>query len=712
MNKREAGQYLDTIFSTQRGHIAAAYKDRNESWQEKQFSWPEDRTKLIGWAAVHADANVFICPALRRDAHTRKKGDMLPSQWLWADVDWQNVPADRVDEVHKRIAEIGTIQVRSGTGENVHVYVQLTAPVDHTEHIRLNTGLKDFLYADAKQADNSLLRLPGTTNWKTEHGSPVVWQNENRSRVGISKSSLMKRRQFRDVKVIDDWEASEWDFVEPEGLPRRVKALVEMPVAEAEARYGSRYKAVWAVTGDLHRKGYDTDTIHTLMHRFPPALSKAASENGYDVHRDVDKRLTWDRSKGIIQEETEADEDAGEVFEEMTAEEFEDSTIKEQGERILLRRKAERWARQQEAMRGHTEPPPDASESLSDALSTPAAPVQYLIDGLCSAQGNVVIAGQYKSGKTKLMMASLVSSLVDGEPFLGAYEVHVPEGGAVVGHWNLEMSRLDLVDKYMRPAGVKNVANVHLAHWRGFKLNILTEPGRDHAVAWLKDREIQVWTIDSWTALCRMCGVDPNSGVEVGALLGAIDEIKELAGVSVLFFLAHTARASSESERPGTRGASEVDDHVDSRWMVTVDKSGVRFLQAEGRDTQMPAMSLDFDEDTGRSKLGSTTRAGAAKDGVVQLVVKAVQNHGRPVNRATLLKLLRENKVSTRGADAGIEEAVDSGFIQVEVVARPGGGRSFKQYTLTRETAPEDDRTRRATPREVNLANVRVKRNG
>lgn len=710
MNKREAGQYLDTLFGQREGYIAAAYKDRDESWQEKQFAWPKDRTTLLGWAAVHADANIFVCPALRRDAHTRKKGDMLPTSWLWADVDMQNIPQDKRTEVEARIAEVGTVVVSSGSGDNRHVYVNLGTPVDHTEHIRLNTGLKDFLRADAKQADNSLLRLPGTTNWKTDTGTGV--KLEGGTGRAVSKASLLKRRVFRDVKVMDDWEASEWDFVEPEGLPRRVRALVEMAVEEAEARYGSRYKAVWAVTGDLHRKGYDTDTIHTLMHRFPPALSKAASENGYDVHRDVDKRLMWDRSKAIAAEDTEADEDAGDVFEELSVEEFEDSTVREQGERILLRRKAERWARQQEALGGHTEPPPDMSESLSDALRAPAAPVQYLIDGLCSAAGNVVIAGQYKSGKTKLMMASLVTSLVDNEPFLGAYEVHVPDGGAVVGHWNLEMSRLDLVDKYMRPAGVKNPHNIHLAHWRGVKFSILTEPGQEAAVEWLRSRNVKVWTIDSWTALCRMCGVDPNSGVEVGALLGAIDEIKQAAGVDVLFFLAHTARASSESERPGTRGASEVDDHVDSRWMVTVDKSGVRFLQAEGRDTQMPAMSLDFDEDTGRSKLGSTTRAGAARDGVVQLIVKAVQNHGRPVARATLVKLMRENKVSVRQCDAGIEEAVESGFIEVEVVPRPGGGRSFKQYTLTRETAPEDDRTRRATPREVNLANVRVKRNG
>src|SRR4051812_32523651 len=142
MDKRAAAQYLDNIYGTQPGYVAAAYKDRDQSWQEIQFAWPQDRTKLLGWAEVHQDANVFICPALRQDPHTRKKGDMLPSRWLWADVDMQSVPEDKRAEVETRINELGSLVVRSGSGDNRHVYVNLGTEVDHTEHIRLNTGLR------------------------------------------------------------------------------------------------------------------------------------------------------------------------------------------------------------------------------------------------------------------------------------------------------------------------------------------------------------------------------------------------------------------------------------------------------------------------------------------------------------------------------------------------------------------------------------------
>lgn len=710
MDKRAAEQYLTEMFGTQQGYVAVAYKDKGSSWQECQFAWPVDKRKLMGWAEVHSDANIFICPALRRDAHTRKKGDMQPSRWLWADVDMQAVPADKVQDVQARIKELGTTVIRSGTGDNVHVYVRLSKAVPHDQFIKLNTGLRDFLYADNKQADNSLLRLPGTTNWKTEAGSPVRRAGGVIRTRDVTPESLLKRRAFRDAKVIVDAEVSEWEFIEVEGLPRRVKAMVSMDVPQAEARYGSRYKAVWAVTGDLHKRGLGPDEIHSLMDKFPPALSKAADENGYDVHRDVDKRLAYDRAKAPVEDDTEIDEDAGDVFEEVSLEEMQASLLDEGVQRELLRRQIRRAADSAEAMRGHTEPPPDASVSLSDALSAPPAPVQWLIDGMCSAEANVVITGQYKSGKTKLMMSSLVTALADNEPFLGSKAVHVPEGGAVVGHWNLEMSALDLIDKYMRPAQFKNPHNVHLANWRGYRLNILTELGKAAAVEWLKSRNVQVWTLDSWTALCRMCGVDTNSGSEVSALLGRIDEIKVEAGVKVLFFLAHTARSSAEADKPGTRGASEVDDHVDSRWMFTVDRSEMRFLQAEGRDTQMSAVSLDFDEETGRSIIGAVTRETAARDGAVQTVVRILSNFGRPMNRATLNKKLKEAGISQRSLASVMEDAEASGWIQVTDAPRPRGGRPERMFSLTSDEAPEDDRKRNATPREVNLAGVRVHR--
>lgn len=707
MDKRAAEQYLNQIFGTNRGYVAVAYKDTEASWQDSQFAWPADKAKLLGWAEIHQDANVFICPALRKDAHTRKKGDLVPTKWLWADVDWQGVPESKRAEVKQRIAELGTLVVASGTGDNAHVYVELTRPVDAAQHAKLNTGLRDYLYGDNKQADNSLLRLPGTMNWKTDRGSMVSLREGNGKK--HSSAVLLKRRAFRDAKVVtDDIVPTDWVLTEVEGLSRRMKARLAMPVDEARARYGNRHNAVNGMVKDLHRAGFDSDQIHSLMNKFPAGLHKMADENGYDFHLDIDRCLA--RIIAIEEEVQEILNDDEEDMPLVSDEQYNREKLNEGVDKELFRRAVKRAADQAEATQGHTEPPPDASVSLSDALSAPPAPVQWLIEGLCSAEANVVITGQYKSGKTKLMLASLVTALADNEPFLGSKPVHVPHTGAVVGHWNLEMSALDLIDKYLRPAGIKNPHNVHLANWRGYKLNILTDMGRDSAVEWLKSRNVQVWTLDSWTALCRMCGVDPNSGVEVSQLLGRIDEIKQLAGVKVFFFLAHTARSSSEADKPGTRGASELDDHVDSRWMFTVDRSDVRFLQAEGRDTQMPAISLDFDEETGRSVIGAVTRQSAASDGWVQTIASILQAmRGRGLNKISLVRKMKEVRtVGNRQAENYIAEAVDSGIVEVKEVPRVGGGRAEKLHYLAGFEKPEGDPVRKATPGMVNLAGVRM----
>lgn len=712
MDKRAAEQYLTTVFGSRKGHVAVAYKDQGQSWQECQFAWPADRGKLLGWAEVHSEANIFVCPALRKDGHTRKKGDMQPSQWLWADVDWQGVPNDRTDDIKARIDELGSLVVRSGSGDNVHVYVKLDRPVEHEEFIKLNTGLRDYLLADNKQADNSLLRLPGTTNWKTTAGSPVVAGGGHDKALGVDL--LKKRRAFRDAKVIQDAESSAWEFTEVDGLPRRIKAMVGMSSDEAESRYGSRFKAVWAVTGELHKRGMGEDEIHSLMDKFPAALSKAADENGYDVHRDVAKRLSWDRAQSVttLDDDEEVNEDAGDVFESASEEEMLDSLIEEGKQKELLRRAIRRAADMAEALSGHTEPPDDTSSSVTELLANPPAADQYLIDGLASADATVAIVGQYKTGKTALMIASLISSIADNEPFLGSRAVHVGEAGMVVGHWNLEMSPLDLVDKYIRKAQYKNGDNIQVANWQGYRVNLLTPPGKAMAIKWLTTRRVQVWTIDSWTALCRSAGVDPNDGVAVGRLIQVLTEIKLEAGIRVMFLLAHIARGSKDDENPGTKGAVEFDAWVDTRWVMFEDGARLRWLGAEGRGTAMSPVSMVFDEETQRSVMGETTKVDAAKAGWVQEVTKIVAQFPQGINEARLFALMKERGgIAKTKAIEFMEEAADSGFIRrekVRPVGAAGGGRVPWMH-FPSEDRVEGDRTRKATAVEVDMRGVSVR---
>jgi hypothetical protein len=717
MDKRAAEQYLDSLYGNAKGYAAVAYKDKGQSWQECQFAYPRDRDKLIAWAEIHHDANVFICPALRADTHTRKKGDGVALKWLWADVDWDKVPEDKRAEVNTRIRELGSLVVGSGSGNNAHVYVKLNRTVTVAEHFKLNSGLRDYLFADAKHADNSLLRLPGTTNWKTPQGAPVQVRGMTGQLVRVE--NLMRKRAFRDAKVTDaEVSDSDWSFVDVSGLPRRIRAMANMPSEEAVAKYGTRHKAVWAITGELHKRGLDADMIHTLMDAFPPAVEKNDDEhNGYDVHKDVNKRLAL--LEQDVQNAVDLEDDD---FEAITEVEAEDHTVADGVKIELMRRRVRREADRIEALNRHTRPPDDTSESLQDALSMPADPVQWLIDGMASTEANVIITGQYKAGKTALMVASLIPSLVDGKDFLNHFPVSVPEGGAVVGHWNLEMSRQDIVDKYIRNAGIENVANLKLAHWRGQPMNILTEPGKDQAVEWLctepvngrpaaewvhhPEGWVQVWTIDSYAQLARMAGVNTNDNDEVYALMGAIDEIKVRANVKACFMLGHTGRNSDEKSAASghlnaTRGASAVDEHVDARWVLTKDSTNTRYLATEGRDVEpLSRCGLEFDEATKHMTLTNRTPADVAVEGNVQVVVAvlATESSAEGMNQATLVKHMRARvKLGIKHCREVIEEAIDAGFVEVKYVQGVTGGKASKMHFLT-GGKPVDDPARRATP--------------
>lgn len=714
MDKRAAGQYLTKLFGKNQGFVAVAYKHPTEKdrWQEAQFAWPDGRANLLTWAEEHKDDNVFVCPALRKDGNTRKKGDMQPTRWLWADVDWQAVPADKVRDVHDRIADIGTYVVASGSGDNAHVYVELNTPVEHAEFIKLNTGLRDYLYGDNKQADNSLLRLPGTTNWKTESGSPVRDTGQGNGRK-TTTANLLKRRAFRDAKVIHDVEATDWSFVEIEDLPRKIKSLVNMPVDKAEGLYGNRHKAVWAVTGDLIRDGrWDEDQIHSMMDKFPAALSKAGDENGYDVHKDVDKRLAYNRATEAltVEEQHEIEEEAFEL-----ASDEDDmveylAEVKRMAHAEMMRSEARKLARTMEAERTWVEPPPTVSRSLTDALSTPLDPEPYLIDGLAPARGNVVLTAQYKSGKTDLLMGSLARSLADGVPFLDHFQVFTPEGGFKVGHWNLEMDETHLIDGYIRPSGYENTDNLVVASLRGYRVNILSEVGRRWTVAWLKDNEIKVWTIDSIAQLARMAGVGENANDEMANLLGTVDEIKQEAGVDACFLIAHTGRAEQEKGKERARAATIIDDWPDSRWVMTVETDEIRYLQVQGRGTSLPGTSLNYDTDTHRYTLGGQSRQSAALNGWVQTITTLVNQHPQGLTESTLHKLMREaGGPSNKGkAVEFMEEAADSGFIRrekVRPVGSTGGGRVPWMHFPTADRV-EGDRARKATIREVDLTNA------
>lgn len=694
-------RYLSELFGTKKGYVAVASKagEGKADWTEKSFLWPNDRAELIAWVDSRRNTDLFICPALRRSPG-RRKNDGAHLQWLWADVDFQSIPEKHWPKIRSRIQRLGCIIVRSGTGENCHVYVRL----DRTVHLdvwrRLNLGLRKALMADAKHTDNALLRIPGTQNYKP--GGKAVTMESGRGVVRVP-DRLLKQKPWSDVVVTDDVaNDGTWERVDLPALPGGVRARVNMDVDEGVGRYGTRHAAVYQVSAWLSKRGYTSDEIHTLMSEFKPGLDKEDSERGYDMHADISRCLAQHPTREVV------DDTGVAVAEELTGiEDADDATPEELYKADILReikrRDIKQAADQYIAQRNFTPWPEEISEDLDEALASPLPDPEYAIDDMVVVGQTVSITGQYKSGKT-MLATNLARALCDHTPFLGDRKVRELKDGETVGLWSLEMNRLDLLG-YIAPQGVEQRKKLKMLHGRGYNgAPLMTDVGKAVAVNWLRDRGVGVWIIDSWARVCRMSGVDENDNAAVIDLFRRLEQIKREAGVSEMYLLAHTGRALQEEGNERARGATGFDDSADVRWVFTID-GDVRFLsvvRSRGVKDMKPT-SVTFNEDNNHLTLGGQDKVDARLATAASLVVQLVSEMPpRHYNVTALKRVLREksSQKSDKGAAAAIREAEDTGFIQLV----DGPNRS-KMVELTPSRSSGEGK--RATARVLDMSNVK-----
>ncbi|GIJ75996.1 hypothetical protein SAMN05443287_106197 [Micromonospora phaseoli] len=295
MNRERAARYLRRMFGSHTGYVALAAKrtDQKGMSDRKRFRWPGQQNAILDWAEAESAKgyNVFVCPALRDNEGEPKAGAGVNLRWLWAEVDWQTVPETKRAEVEVRIKELATFKVRSGSTHdgrrNVHVYVKLPRVVSGDEHYQLNTGLKEYLYADAKQSDVSYLRLPGTFNHKTSDPVPVGMFKGTGRQISNDDLNRLRTRAMRRATA-----PAEWERVDVSHVAKRWKRLAHTlpgchPIAD-------RSKALWAIIGDLIKAGLTKDEIHTLMDDAPMALAR---DNPDRVHQDIEKR--WQDDAGL-----------------------------------------------------------------------------------------------------------------------------------------------------------------------------------------------------------------------------------------------------------------------------------------------------------------------------------------------------------------------------------------------------------------------------
>jgi len=374
-----------------------------------------------------------------------------------------------------------------------------------------------------------------------------------------------------------------------------------------------------------------------------PALS---SINPFDHDTSPELHAAWTNQD---QAQRDADRRAKEAIE------LADAT-----ERALLRRRADKAA--QIILRGEDAAAVEMPEliGLGKLLAEDDEPVSYRVDGLWPTGGRVILAAQFKAGKTTLR-DNLVRSLADETPFLGRYAV-APIAGTII-IFDTELSR-DMLRRWLRAQHISATSRVLVVPMRGRlgAFDLRDDAMRARWVEIIRDNDGQIIILDCLAPVLTTLGLDPNQ--EAGAFLDdGLDPLLRESGASEALITHHMGHVAERS-----RGDSRIRDWPDVEWRLLREKeeenpdepapAAPRYFTAYGRDVEVGEQRLNYDFTTKTL----TLIGGNRRDRILDLVIDAVRA-APGINVNAVCKQIQAAKAKILEAK---DRAVAAGLLRVE----------------------------------------------
>lgn len=333
--------------------------------------------------------------------------------------------------------------------------------------------------------------------------------------------------------------------------------------------------------------------------------------------------------------------------------------------KLRIREEAQRRARK--ARQGPT--PRPAIVGLDAFLAVPDEPVAYRIDRLWPKGGRVVLAAQYKAGKTT-MVGNLLRALVDSTPFLDTFAVEPFLGKVVLLDDELDEN---MVRRWLREQGIHHTAAAAVVSLRGrlSSFDLLDPETRTEWAAALREAGATVVVLDCLAPILDALGLSEDK--EAGRFLVALDEMLKEAGVQEAVIVHHMGHSGERS-----RGASRLRDWPDVEWRLVREKdengesepNADRYFSAYGRDVDIAEGLLAYDHATRRLTLAGGSRKDAKTRGVTGVIVEFLTlspgssgrqieeaamaaEHPQKVAREALKKLIAEGQVKTSPGPRG-----------------------------------------------------------
>lgn len=266
---------------------------------------------------------------------------------------------------------------------------------------------------------------------------------------------------------------------------------------------------------------------------------------------------------------------------------------------------------------------PESAISLSEFLSRKIPQNKWIVDGLLIKSGKVFFAAKAKAGKTTLCL-SLLKSLVDGDVFLGKFDVEAPNGR--IGYMNLELTDGQM-QEWVTRQGILNQERVHFWNLRGKPNPFRSAISRARLIEEIQALGVKTLIIDTFA---KIFPGQANDNSEVNRFLVMLDDVLDKAGVEQLVMLVH---AGNDAKK--IRGATALTDHPDSIWYLFNDDDKNRYFSAIGRDTDIPEGLIKFDPATNQLEFTGAGKQVSKDSSAKAKILEFIQKN--PGSNATLI---------------------------------------------------------------------------
>lgn len=301
--------------------------------------------------------------------------------------------------------------------------------------------------------------------------------------------------------------------------------------------------------------------------------------------------------------------------------------------------------------RGATDPP--TSTTLRSLLDEPDDPTPWCIADCQPDVSRVVLAAQFKAGKTTLV-SNCVRSLADCEPFLGLYPV-TPLAGTIAV-LDFEMGRNQL-RRWYRDQAIRRDDRVVIVPMRGqaAAFNILDTQMRARWARTLAGYNVAYLVVDCLRPIMDALGLDEHR--DAGTFLVALDALLVEARIGCCLLVHHMGHSGERS-----RGDSRIRDWPDVEWRLVRrddDPASPRYFTAYGRDVDVAEVELGYEGVSRRLTIVGGSRRESKVEDAIQFVVSFVRVAAKPPSRNEIVRGLKDSGHSQGVLKAAIKQAVE-----------------------------------------------------